>query len=377
MNKVKHKPKRHLRKRFILLPIFILIGSFFAFYLPFHQTNEKLLALGYTNSQIKVIRQNHLQKQLIQEEIYSQPLSHAIDQNTFNAKYTDLYLYASKVEDRFISNDDLLLYHRLLDMGYEQDQIQNLFSNLYFWEITPLLTFDYQWNEQEYIDDCLQHRSENSVDQFILSRSYRKAYKTTYPQTDLDQIQALINKTYYAKEDLTFDDIIPISTQYAAINQQLRKEAADQAIAMIQKSVEEKQAFFIRQSYQDYSSLLALYNRNPQSLRDRYGIRPLFDEHILGLSINVAKTYGSEDFIDSSVYTWIKEHCVEYGFILRYPPSKKSITDIDEIDHLRYLGKELAQKVSESHLTYDEYYLLYLAPFHDSKYQPDDQIFNH
>jgi D-alanyl-D-alanine carboxypeptidase len=55
------------------------------------------------------------------------------------------------------------------------------------------------------------------------------------------------------------------------------------------------------------------------------------------------------------------QNAVQYGFILRYPRGKEWITGYDyEPWHYRFLGKELAEKVNLSGLTYDEYYVRYL-----------------
>ena len=51
----------------------------------------------------------------------------------------------------------------------------------------------------------------------------------------------------------------------------------------------------------------------------------------------------------------------KYGFILRYPKGKEEITGYSyEPWHYRYLGVELATKVYNEQITYDEYYEFYL-----------------
>ena len=66
-------------------------------------------------------------------------------------------------------------------------------------------------------------------------------------------------------------------------------------------------------------------------------------------------------FDNTSERVWLRENAYKYGFILRYPKDKKNITGYNyESWHYRYLGKELAEKVHESNLTYDEYYAYYM-----------------
>ena len=55
-------------------------------------------------------------------------------------------------------------------------------------------------------------------------------------------------------------------------------------------------------------------------------------------------------------FAWLAKHCWEYGFILRYPENKKSVTGFNyEPWHFRYLGKPLAEAVYNSGLTLEEY----------------------
>ncbi|MNN52919.1 D-alanyl-D-alanine carboxypeptidase [compost metagenome] len=54
---------------------------------------------------------------------------------------------------------------------------------------------------------------------------------------------------------------------------------------------------------------------------------------------------------------WLKAHAQEYGFIIRYPEGKESITGYKyEPWHIRYVGKEIAQDVTSKGITLEEYY---------------------
>ena len=45
-----------------------------------------------------------------------------------------------------------------------------------------------------------------------------------------------------------------------------------------------------------------------------------------------------------------------------------------EPDHFRYLGVDLANAVQGSHLTYDQFYCLYLKDWQNEYYLPDEDI---
>lgn len=64
----------------------------------------------------------------------------------------------------------------------------------------------------------------------------------------------------------------------------------------------------------------------------------------------------NSDFDKTATFKWLKTHCAEYGFILRYPKEKQDITRIIyEPWHYRYVGQEDAKKIMDSGLTLEEY----------------------
>ena len=82
-------------------------------------------------------------------------------------------------------------------------------------------------------------------------------------------------------------------------------------------------------------------------------------EHNLGLAVDiVSESYQLLDdgFANTKEAIWLKEHCAEYGFILRYPEDKTDITEIIyEPWHFRYVGVEAATYIMENGLCLEEY----------------------
>ena len=88
---------------------------------------------------------------------------------------------------------------------------------------------------------------------------------------------------------------------------------------------------------------------------------PGASEHQTGLAVDIA-------YYRDGVYTdavcdgdkeveWLKENSYKFGFVLRYPKGKESITHISyEPWHYRFVGLELAYKLWEQDLTLEEYY---------------------
>lgn len=108
-------------------------------------------------------------------------------------------------------------------------------------------------------------------------------------------------------------------------------------------------------SYDYQSQLYQRYvDRSGKEQADRYSARPGHSEHQTGLAFDLNSIDIS--FADTDEYEWVKRHCYEYGFIIRYPEGAEDITGyMYEPWHLRYLGRETARDVYNSGLTLEEY----------------------
>lgn len=82
-------------------------------------------------------------------------------------------------------------------------------------------------------------------------------------------------------------------------------------------------------------------------------------EHHTGLALDiVGKGHQSLDTAQANTKEakWLKEHCQEYGFILRYPADKEELTMIkSESWHFRYVGVEAATFMMENNLCLEEF----------------------
>lgn len=91
---------------------------------------------------------------------------------------------------------------------------------------------------------------------------------------------------------------------------------------------------------------------------------PGSSEHHTGLAADVCSSkivskfgYLDDSFDSTDEYKWLKEHCAEYGFIMRYRKDAEDITGfLYEPWHYRYIGVEHAKACTELSITYDEYY---------------------
>ena len=113
--------------------------------------------------------------------------------------------------------------------------------------------------------------------------------------------------------------------------------------------------------YRSYSRQNTIYNnyvsRDGKAKADTYSARAGHSEHQTGLAADINSL--SQSFKNTKEGKWLNEHCYEYGFIIRYPEGKESITGyIFEPWHIRYVGKELASALynNGNWITLEEYF---------------------
>ncbi len=153
----------------------------------------------------------------------------------------------------------------------------------------------------------------------------------------------IVNKTYSVPREYA-PGVNP--TAYAAF-ETMRDAAAGEGINL-----------FIISGYRSYDHQANTYqryvSRDGQAAADRYSARPGHSEHQTGLCFDLNSLLFS--FGDTAEGQWLAAHCAEYGFIIRYPVNGESSTGYRfEPWHVRYLGTELAQSVTASGLTLEDY----------------------
>ncbi|MBO5401657.1 MAG: M15 family metallopeptidase [Clostridia bacterium] len=144
----------------------------------------------------------------------------------------------------------------------------------------------------------------------------------------------IVNKTY------------PLPQSYCPNG--MTAETRDAFIKMCAAAKEEGHTLFSENDFRSYELQSMLYtsfcNRDGKEQADRYSARPGHSEHQSGMAIDINK--ASPYFNNTPEAIWLKNNCAEYGFIIRYPEGKESITGyMYESWHVRYVGKELAQRL--------------------------------
>jgi D-alanyl-D-alanine carboxypeptidase len=117
-------------------------------------------------------------------------------------------------------------------------------------------------------------------------------------------------------------------------------------------------------AYRSHSAQIALFNYYVKSdgynSAITYSALPGTSEHETGLAIDVTGgdgTCAAEECFEGTVEAdWLQKHAAEYGFIIRYPKEKDTITGYKyEPWHLRYVGKSIAKEIMSRDITLEEY----------------------
>jgi zinc D-Ala-D-Ala carboxypeptidase len=186
--------------------------------------------------------------------------------------------------------------------------------------------------------------------------------KSKYPLDNPESIWTIINKNR-PLSPLTYapSDLVSVGG-----GQQLRSEAASALTDMFEAAAAEGLYLESLSGYRSYNTQVSVYNREVatfgQIVADTQSAKPGFSEHQTGLAIDVGGGgCGIEDcFAETAEGKWVAANAHKYGFIIRYPEDKDSVTGYRyEPWHLRYVGVELATEMHNKNIqTLEEFFSL-------------------
>src|SRR5574344_150416 len=313
------KKRKHLKKRFkIILVIFILmiilliVGIKTIKTLNYHQTYEyKLLQKNYSIEEINTIKSKFNNSELdeLLNEDYIPKLADFVNQKYFI--YNNLERYLKYYQDN--PTIDLKTIVTLVNVGRDNNYYEH----------------------------------------------------TVATDTSKDTLM-LVNKYHYLDENYVPDNLMTVESTYAYDGNIVRKDVFDAFLNMYNAAKEENITLILNSSYRSYKdqedTWLARKKAYGIQKADAYAARAGYSEQQTGLAIDINQFNTTEkDFENTQAFTWLQNNASKYGFILRYPEGKENITGYSyESWHYRYVGKEVAQKILDEDLTFDEYYAFYI-----------------
>jgi zinc D-Ala-D-Ala carboxypeptidase len=184
-----------------------------------------------------------------------------------------------------------------------------------------------------------------------------------------NDIAVLVNKYNKLPESFNPKDLvflnIPFLKRATTEKRKLRKEAAVQLEKMVNAA--KKDNIYLKgvSGYRSYQTQKVLFNyyvkRDGYNKARTFSALPGTSEHETGLSIDMTGkdgTCAAEDcFGKKPEAKWLAEHAQDYGYIIRYPKGKESITGYKyEPWHIRYVGIKIAKEITQKGITLEEYY---------------------
>lgn len=185
--------------------------------------------------------------------------------------------------------------------------------------------------------------SSSSVEQPAV-KAMAKAHSTEVVDgvTYIDGI-LIVNKTYSLPKSYNYGLTDETLKAFNKMRNAAAKDNISLEIASGFRSYEEQETL-----YKEYSA------ENGQKEADTYSARAGYSEHQSGMAIDV----NGADFsmVGQKDMKWLEKHCSEYGFIIRFPKGKESITGYSyEPWHIRYVGKKTAKEMKKLGLCLEEY----------------------
>ena len=326
MSKKKYKLKTWPKVVAVLL-ILIVIGSIHGYkkyqeYL-YTQTYEYKLLQKYNADQTKKLLDNLKDEELdkVLERDYNEFIPEFVGCKYFLFKNLDIYL--TKVISQ---NEDFFKYHGT--EGYDYENIVSIVN--------------VHANQEHYSGN---YESDKSKGNALITNKYYSLGMDYIPENLVD---------------------VPITHRYSD-KVQITQETYDAFMDMWNAAHEEGIYLILASGYRSAAEQKQVYDEYERgygtSFADNIAARPGYSEHQTGLAIDMysKECASAKTFKDSKTYAWLMANAYKYGFILRYPEGKQELTGYKyESWHYRYVGQELAKKVVDSGLTYDEYYAYYI-----------------
>ena len=185
--------------------------------------------------------------------------------------------------------------------------------------------------------------------------------------TDPNSVTVLVNKNHSLKADFVPSDLSEPYVNSTGDVIQISSKAAESLKEMINAAKEADIQIYLTSGYVSYDTQEDYYTDRVTLVGEAEANRIIakagFSEHQTGLAVDFSNEPTgmgiTSAFAETAAGKWLYEHAYEYGFILRYPEGKESITGYTwQPWHYRYVGSDVsgAMHAVSPDLTFEEYY---------------------
>lgn len=311
-----YNKKRNLALIIILVVVILIgIGGFFVFK-KLNSYEYKLKKLGYNESQIStIVKNDHFGKEEVLKMEYNEKLPNLLKEKYFLKKNYKKYLDYIDMKPKINGSSEVLLKDIIAVVNVGADN----------------------------------------------------KFYSTEKDTDISKDTLLIvNKFYKLSNDYEAPDVINMGLQYAFNNNSIRSDVYNAFKEMVNEAKAEGLTILANSSYRKYDHQEKVYNNykmsRGESGADLIAARPGHSEHQTGLAIDISTlTSNQATFETTPEFQWLTQNAHLYGFIIRYPKDKQYLTGFQyESWHYRYVGIDIATRIKELDITFDEYYAFFV-----------------
>lgn len=185
---------------------------------------------------------------------------------------------------------------------------------------------------------------------------------STTPKKDLGWELTLVNADNKIPEDYELN--LKSIDKYRQFDSRAIKYLNDMMNDMIKDGISN---VWVQSAYRSIESQIQVYNNKieeykkqgktdeeAQKLTEELIMIPGCSDHNLGLAVDF--NYVEDEFENTKGFQWLTKNAENYGFVLRYPENKASITKVKyEPWHWRYVGEKNAKKMNELGMCLEEY----------------------
>ncbi len=285
----------------------------------------------------------------------------------------------SDIEGKDISKEEYIYKEDLLTLGYSVDEVNIIENKISTTDVKNYLLKEKYNNITKFIyspyfkiEDIQRYENyylknpNYSTDEVVLNVEIgldSEFYTNIKEIENYTEITTLINKYNILPKDAKFNDLVVLEKPYSNNGKhKIRKAAYDSLKQMIDDAKKENLNLYVISGFRTWDNQNTLFNNNKKKNgldhALMYSAKPGHSEHQLGLAVDFNKAYKT--FENTKEYEWLKLNAYKYGFIERYKKGKEYITGFAyEPWHYRYLGVDIATKIYEENITYEEYLIKY------------------
>ena len=271
--------------------------------------------------------------------------------------------------------------YKLLNIGYKIEEIDELNKYLDNKQIDKIMEMKYNENiigfiKEKYflfnnLEKYLDYKKENKKRSFsdiiaVINTKANVDWVDNELESDTSKEELMIVNRLYSIGKYEPENLEDAPVSFAFNNIKLDANVLPAIEELIDDAKEAGYSFILSGGYRSYEDQENLYNRYEKSYGQREAdnivARPGHSEYQTGLTFDLTiynKTYDKPE--ESDEYKWLIENAKNYGFILRHPKDKESLTGYNaSLWKFRYVGEDVAKKMYKENICFEEYYAYYI-----------------